>query len=112
MLLVCRTREPAPSAGAARPRERARRGRSGVRVARLAPLVVERVAAPCRRPPGAQDAHGREQTREHEQQPSERAGPRPSPAWSAVLLPGLLLGSGAVYVWDSVQKIGQIYGGG
>lgn len=43
---------------------------------------------------------------------------RPSPsarlsiAWSAVILPGLLLTSGCVYVWDSVQKIGQIYGGG
>ncbi|MGK3986216.1 hypothetical protein WME99_24435 [Sorangium sp. So ce136] len=45
---------------------------------------------------------------------AERPAPlaRTSPAWAAVLLPGLLLSSGAVYVWDSVQKIGQIYGGG
>ncbi|WP_437587122.1 hypothetical protein [Sorangium sp. So ce1000] len=40
------------------------------------------------------------------------ASSRLSLAWSAVILPGLLLGSGCVYVWDSVQKIGQIYGGG
>ncbi|WP_437276198.1 hypothetical protein WME90_33810 [Sorangium sp. So ce375] len=37
---------------------------------------------------------------------------RLSLAWSAVILPALLLSSGCVYVWDSVQKIGQIYGGG
>ncbi|XXX74280.1 hypothetical protein WMF30_42210 [Sorangium sp. So ce134] len=43
-----------------------------------------------------------------------RPGPhaRLSIAWSAVILPGLLLSSGAVYVWDCVQKLGQIYGGG
>ncbi|WP_437912372.1 hypothetical protein WME73_35010 [Sorangium sp. So ce302] len=45
---------------------------------------------------------------------TERLAPstRLSLAWSAVILPGLLLSSGFVYVWDSVQKIGQIYGGG
>jgi hypothetical protein len=45
---------------------------------------------------------------------TERPAPsaRLSLAWSAVILPGLLLSSGCVYVWDSVQKIGQIYGGG
>ncbi|WP_441291787.1 hypothetical protein ACSRUE_16235 [Sorangium sp. KYC3313] len=45
---------------------------------------------------------------------AERPAPsaRLSLAWSAVILPGLLLSSGCVYVWDSVQKIGQIYGGG
>jgi hypothetical protein len=45
---------------------------------------------------------------------AERPAPsaRLSLAWSAVILPALLLSSGCVYVWDSVQKIGQIYGGG
>ncbi|WP_437973911.1 hypothetical protein WMF11_35520 [Sorangium sp. So ce295] len=45
---------------------------------------------------------------------TERPAPsaRLSLAWSAVILPGLLLSSGCVYVWDSVQKIGRIYGGG
>ncbi|WP_437851943.1 hypothetical protein [Sorangium sp. So ce363] len=45
---------------------------------------------------------------------TERLAPstRLSLAWSAVILPGLLLSSGCVYVWDSVQRIGQIYGGG
>ncbi|WP_437294292.1 hypothetical protein [Sorangium sp. So ce426] len=45
---------------------------------------------------------------------AERPAPsaRLSLAWSAVILPGLLLSSGCAYVWDSVQKIGQIYGGG
>ncbi|WP_437671770.1 hypothetical protein [Sorangium sp. So ce131] len=45
---------------------------------------------------------------------AEGARPRPlarlSLAWSAVILPGVLLSSGAVYVWVAVQKIGQIYG--
>lgn len=45
---------------------------------------------------------------------AERPAPlvRLSFTWSAVILPGLLLSSGAVYAWDCVQKLGQIYGGG
>ncbi|WP_437606541.1 hypothetical protein WMF20_37080 [Sorangium sp. So ce834] len=46
------------------------------------------------------------------------AAARPAPparlslVGSAVILPGILLSSGAVYAWDCVPRHGQIYGGG